>query len=676
MDNRRDEETVPAGRSPRALAAAAALAIGVGLGLQSRALGKIAARLGLGTPEDDAVFAAVFALLLGLGWVAIGLSLGRRGSGPLAVFGLASAAANLFHLTVLSSITRPQGFRSLCERFGLDRALAGTLEVDALVALVALSVPALLGGAAGYAAGTTLRRGLFAIGLLLGALAHAPAFALLADARGSAGLVAFGALPVAAGALLAAWRGIAIAGPIALVASSFLLPIGAIEVRRPWARFPIDPLASFETMHGQFTVEEARNVRRALFDQRPVSPAEEELALEAACLARLFEAACPDGAPGPLSVLLFGLPTPERAGLLRAAGVDRICATGAWWRSMPRVAAAVAGERPLDVEIVPPNEPGPFDLVLALPYGAQLACGFDLALIGRRPEPTWVWLAPDRTLPEAALRVDAHLLASAGLEDFAVGVVFDLPAGPPSLPPWRVRPRTYRGHTALERLGLREEARARAAWSVYARSMASTASPSPFEQGLAALAASQRASSPFERPLERIELDAETLAYLFAGDVRDRFERTVLEDAARALEAQGEVEWIFEYVAPRAAGRAPWPALEAAVAWAESQSLRHEAAAARLAPLVETSGAPAWLVARYADALLQGGRAEEAVTALRRIAAVGADRSYRVQLADALDAARAPEARAIASALQPDEQTNPVLFDLARGVRAARVPPE
>lgn len=653
-----------------------------GAAAQAVALGRITGRVGLGTPEDTAVFVAVAAALLFAGSVTLG-ALPQRPSARTATWLILGASAlGLFALAVAGGVTSPTGFAALCERFGADRSLAGTARVDAAVAATVFIAPSLALGAA--ATGLQDLRGFAAAvaGAALGAWASrwllpvgGEGLQEASEALGSASVVRAGAWLAASGAVLAAGRSaprLAAAASAALLAT--LLPLSAVKVQRPWDRFPAPAAVMFETRAGQFTLEERRGGERsAWLDQRALTPVGTSARLDAHCLieALTLLTGPADDDEGPQAdldearVALLGVLTPERAAALRDGGleaVDRVTA-------FPAAAALIEGWLLASVE--PGTRLGGdhvdlsslegYDLVIAPPVGAELAARWaPLPWTGRREAR---WAAVDRPLMAGALR--EPLLAVDGLRGTAVGIT-----GPGTTRAGRPR--------ALGWLGVRPDERPRASSRVAAARLDRTSSRGQPLGFLRRHADAQRASSPFETEGERVEISAETLAslrdHVLGREPASLGPVTValVEDAAEVLRAQNEVPWTFEFIGPIAArSTEPWPALERAVAWAEMQELRPadaarrlEALAARRAPSPEDRRA-------LAAAWVELGRGAEAAELLEPLhLAAPADRDLAADLAEALVVAGDPRGRRLAAELLADDPLDGRLMALARGLRS------
>lgn len=670
--------------------AAPALGIGVfiasaGAAAQTAALGRIAGRVGLGTPEDTAVFVTAAAALLFAGSVTLG-ALFRRPSVRAAIWLILGASIlGLFALAVAGGVTSPTGFAALCERFGADRSLAGTARVDAAVATTVLVAPALALGAAATGLRSLSSFAAATAGAALGVWASRwllpvgdESLQETARALGSASVVRSGAWFAAGGAVLAAGRSaprLAAAASAALLAT--LLPVSAVRVERPWDRFPTPAAAVFETRAGQFTLEERRGGERsAWLDQRALTPAGEAARLDARCLTETLalhaRSATDDARPrrgiGEARIALLGLLTPERAAALRDGGVRAVDRVTAFPAAAARVEdwllASLEPDARLGGSHVELSGLEDYDLVIAPPVGAEIAVRWaPVPWTGRR-EARWASL--DRPLMLGA--IPSPLLAVDGLRGAAVGI-----SGPGIIRASAPR--------ALGWLAVRPDERRRAAGRVAtARIARSQAEGVPLEF-LRRHADAQRASSPFETEEERVEISGETLASLrdhvlarepqapaSLGDVTV----ALVEDAAELLRAQNEVPWTFEFLGPIATrSTEPWPALERALAWAEMEELRPADAARRLEALGARRAPSPEDRRALAAAWVELGRGAEAAALLEPLhLADPSDRDLAADLAEALVVAGDPRGRRLAAELLADDPLNGRLMALARGLRS------
>ncbi|MEM8709836.1 MAG: hypothetical protein AAGG01_02705 [Planctomycetota bacterium] len=621
-------------------------AVGAAIGLQLSSLFRLGARLGLGTPLDDAIFGAVglalvvVGALLFLGWART--ALGRSVAAPLC------SAIALANLAVVAGITTPLGFQAHCARFGTDPSLAGTPYVNATVAAVLFVAPAFATGALLVSIRGTAERVATFLGLTAGWSLWGHALDAVSKgglgeelaASGSAGLVALGAGACGAVLVLSQLSGCAAdalpgtrrvhairtLGSAALVAAALLVHVSPLAVYPPWQRFRVVPDSVTESSRGQLTVLPAQETdqgaaQQVLLDQRPLTPAHRELGLEAACLASAIELWRTAGGQGQPRTLAIGRRTVAREAMLKAAGVDGVL---------------------LD-DSAPVDPDAGYDLAFTWPVGAYLTAGWDLSVIQScRADVKVAWLPGDMP-PQATWDGARLVLAADGLRALAFGlmestlepVAGDVPAADH---PVEVTP------LSLDWLQIRPDARPLQALERVMKPL-----KGQLERGLGIHAAAQRIGSPFESPLERIVLDDEALAIWrdhalgtptgVPVDSATGLQRQLIEGAADVLVAQADVGRFHAFIAPVARAHPGSERLQIASAWAEAEALDHSAAAARLRPLH---------------------------------AARPDDRGIARRLARALVALDDPEGRSIAQGLLRDTPEDPELFGLAQGLRGMR----
>lgn len=669
--------TRSAARTPTVVAAALFLG-SLAIGTQLEALLRIGSRVGLGTSEDRHVFLAVLAVLILVGALCFGPLVRTRDVARAPWYVAGAGLLGLLALAVVGGVTSPTGLAALCDRFGADRSLAGTLRVDAAVAATVFVAPALALGAAAVCCGTA--RGLACVlgGVALGPLAVDRVLAAgpdtieaLSASAGSAACVKGGAL-VALAALAIAGRGDRIATGVAaaLTLAAALVPISAVPVKRPWDRFAVEPSAIFETVQGQFILEERRTgARQAWLDQRALTPGDDTRALDAACLRRSIETARAGGfefEEGPRGVVaIVGLLTPARTRALRGAGVREVMRCTGFPHLAKRLEEwLMADEEPLPGGHVGLHKRHQFGLVIHPPVGAVEAAGGASLAWGvssdERSSHVVHWWPVDR--PPMVDALESPLVATHGLQSFAVGTGQrpERRGSSPSAWSWlQVRP------------GERRREAQRLALSRWAAPLP------PFHAALAAHAAAQRASSPFETPLERIELTEETLGLLRSAAVKkspDALTRQLVEGAAAALEAQRDVQRAAWFLGPivesHAAFGERWDALEVAMAWVEVEELRFGDAARRLdrLPIEGVDLADAHARARV---YLSADRSAQAAGILERIhEQIPEARDVAADLAEAWVMLGDVRGRELAVKLLRDDPRNGRLMALARGLRS------
>ena len=675
---------------------------GVALGLEG--LSRLALRLGLATRGEDILLTAVLAAVLALGGVVFGRATSRPGDHRCAALLLGAGVLGVAALALAGGIAEPLGFKALCARIHADASLAGTPRVGAFVALVVLVLPALAAGTAVHVARRPTTLAAMLLGAALG-VAAAPGLLEVApvewargeDAAGSAGLVRLGALIAGLGALLhaalhpGAGRLGLIGASVGVVLGSALLPVSPIPVLDPWERFPVQPIALFETPDGQFSVVPTGAARRRVtLDQRALSPRSRELSGEAARLRASIEAA---GDEPVRRLLLVGLLTPERAQLLAALGVTHVDRTAGWWRSMPLVESVLGPSGvALTGEVLSPTEArrrasrGDHNLVLAVGTGATGPLPPSLGLrVGGGSTPVIAWRPASRPAahlpwPDVLVRsTDGLLHHSFAWTDGEVRVR-PMPSGPiGDLSWWRW-------------LQVRPDSRAREATGQADARIASSRYATPMDRGLALHALAQTQSSPFESAVARIELEDAALDEWREAAVGNpaltRFERGVIEGAVRVLVERRLIPELLRFTLPIAEAHPGWPALELALVRADLEELNPEAALARLAVLIR---APATRAGAQPEAdqgeerlrtgdretalllaatLLELGRPGDAAAALALVAeARPGDLEVGLRRADALVAADDPRGRELAARLFAEHPGHPELFGLAQGMR-------
>lgn len=689
--------TPPHGPASWALAGGVLIAsAGVALGLEG--LSRLALRLGLATRGEDTLLAAVLASLLAIGGLVFGRATGRAGDHRCTALLLGAGTLGVVALALAAGIAEPLGFKALCARIHADASLAGTPRVGAFVALVVLVLPALAAGTAMHLARRPATLAAMLLGAALG-IAAAPGLLEAApveslrgdDAAGSAGLVRLGALIAGAGALLhaaiqpAAGR-VGLAGvSVGVMVGSLLLPVSPVPVLDPWERFPVQPIALFETPDGQFTVEPTgASRRRVTLDQRALSPRSRELAGEAARLRASVEATD----DGPVRrVLLVGLLTPERAQILAALGVTHVDRTAGWWRSMPLIEAVLgAPGAALSGEVLSPTEArrrasrGDHDLVLAVASGATGPLPPALGQrVGNGATPIIAWRSADR--PAAHLPwSDVLVRATDGLLRHSFAWADGEVSG-------TRRPTEPRGSLTWWRwMQTRPDARAREATGQADARIASSSAARAIDRGLAFHALSQAASSPFESAVERIELDDAAFDQWREAAVGNPalspFERGVIEGAVRLLVERRLIPELVRFAVPIAEAHPGWPAVELALTRADLEELDPEAALARLAALIQGPGSTGTsgggglrtgdrdAALLLADTLMDLDRPADAAAALGLVAeARPGDLEVGLRRADALVAAGDPAGRELAARLFADHPDHAELFGLAQGMR-------
>jgi len=446
---------------------------------------------------------------------------------------------------------------------------------------------------------------------------------------------------------------------VAALAVSLRVEVAPVRVLKAYERFQPIPIALLEGASGQYTIDPSgAGLERVALDQRALAPGRarargdrDQLIASVALLP--LEAR----ARGP-RVLLAAPLTPGRAKTLQdlgATNVDRSAGYAAdlpaleafLFRDLPLCALAGAALRPKEARRR--ARAGEYDLIVVPAIEGNHARARALATPSSTLQVIWYDGQDDfaRVTDEARL-----LLASSGAEHFVVGRVLHVgdtqpsivvPTEPtPGLPayvPIGEKPSRWR---QLDRLRHGEDERRKENELALVTRLAAGGRGTAFEDlsmGLALHRGAQRPSSPFESPLQQIELARPALERLFAHGTLgspDLFTRGLWDGLAEVLRAQREVAWTYEFIEPLAEIWAPWRVGALALAWADGEELDHEGAVARLAPLVAADPTDRELVLGYAAALDGVGLFAEAATALGRLLETNpGDRALRKSLARA-----------------------------------------
>lgn len=588
------------------------LGLAVAVSVQFTGLWRLGSRLGLGTPEDDVMFRVVSVALLAVGGVAFGRLFSRSSELHVALGLGASSALSFAALAVVGGISTPRGFRALCERFGADASLAGTATVDAAVAGSIGVLPLLALGASIHLARDRGALAAVLLGLSLGPLlaleilpTRIESIAQAMTLPGSAALPKYGAM--ACGILLVpmGWAAraprVAAASGILLALLGALVPVRFVPILQPWNRFPVQPEAIFETAAGQFTIQASRAGRmQVLLDQRPLLPNLDQAGLDRVAILESHASAtesggghadAPLGTPGDRTAadaLVIGLATPERAAVLAELGITEFGRLTCFPEVAPLIEQRLFEAARLAIDDIPAGyqawlDGSRFEPVFVFTPGAQPAMNWGLGHHQAGGESHFerpLWADPDRPLlGQAGARIE---FASDGLRAFCARqhpVDFNEERGA----------RVSRGDAALRApsvidwLRLRPGERPREALRWILRRMSPPPGRETFHRGFVEFARIQRVGSPFESADERVILNERALSlwreFAIAQTELLRHERSMLEGAADALRAQGEIEWMTRFLAPIAAAHGPWPELDEALAWARAQ----QAPAGRLA---------------------------------------------------------------------------------------------
>ncbi len=625
LRERQGPPATPPPEGERSLAGPLTIA-GFGLALGMEGLARLVLRIGRGTAAEATVVGAVVLLAAAFGGVAFAGAL-RGGARDRARGGAALVAALVGGLALdagmvaMAGIAVPRGRSEFLLRFGLSPSYAGELHCTALVAAVVFILPA-------FALGTTLacaRRRSELTGLLIGGAAglvmvplllegSAATAAELAELPHSTQLLTFAhyaLLLAAVAALLERPSSLTRRLPVALLA--LLLAVAGMQplsrvIVLPWERFPATLRFAGEIPEGQLLIlRSTSGIDRVLLDHRTIATLAPDAAGgrgEATRIRTAFDLLSGEVRERGARVLFVGQLTPGRVSGLAEQGVTRLDRSAAWWRVMPAL------EERLGVTSLLEEEPAGEVLSPASAAERVAEGSYDLVLVpaiaGSRPPRlprvhppagtvVVAWLDPTTELAHLPFSgpvvVDTH-----GVEEFGVALVFgaeldttrqsDRPAcvetgaplDPPPLRSWafeREAPRRRRAlASTLRRLA---DANADGEWRLLL-------------EGLALHAAGQLESSPWESPAQRTELVPEALAELHEAatlGTPDPLTREVWNGLAHVLVGKRDVEGIWRWIEPVAAYWSHWPAGELALAHADIESLEYEAAAQRLAALVD-----------------------------------------------------------------------------------------
>lgn len=602
------------------LAAAAA-----GAAIAVEGIGRHVRLFGAGLAQDDTVAASVCLVLLILGAVALGRAARKEALRGLALpIALAACAcACLPSLPFFAHVSTTKELGSYLGHFGLGTSSHGTIGYDAVISGTAFALPALLLGA-GLAAARGRSRILSVlvgacVGLLLiPGLLEVDSGASLTDVQSStAETIMVGCLLASGGAIVAIlslsdrsptarWSSIAVAVLLALPAT--LKRSEPVQVLSPWERRPIFPSFLADTPEGLVSVDSYGILEGSwLFvsvDRHRVSPE-----IEGAVADGMRLRASLDLLPrlrqegGKIRLLLVGQLTPERARILRDAGVGRIDRTAAWWRSMPRIEQTLWSslqnrpETPAG-EVLPLDEArnriarDDYDIVIAMPFPGDAPYPGKLHV----PKTTTVvrWIDLDEPAVHRNLGNSVALVMD-GLERPAIALV-EIAATPHEDPftPLVLRPGPPRAApTPFAWLHRRRsdtvDERTPAARSAMMARLADAEKGGPLEDltaGFELFFAARSPASPAGDPdLPEASLDRFRAAAL--AKTPDPTVRRTWEALARALAAGRSVEKVYAYVQPIADKHRPWPELEEALARADLDSQRPRDALARLEPMKE-----------------------------------------------------------------------------------------
>jgi hypothetical protein len=614
--------------------------IGVGLALSLEGVYRHLRLLGAGTSSDDSVFACTLVALVLAGAASFRSIVRSTTSKTLCLAG--GTLGTWASLQLLRGIASPRGLDRYLRWFDLDTSLRGTLLYDALLASVVLVVPAFLIGAgfqglhrrsnlAGLSTGV-------AIGLIISPHLLTPLVLnktldhpFLAHESPASHLILWGAAVAFAGAALHLVRHPGIARWAALcffVVSPlpFIAQPDAVRILAPWQRRIPQPELMVDSPEGLLTIEptefgiEAVTLNRRLISPSGLNASADRLQLEAAVGMLSSELR---GSRG-FRVLLLGQLTPGRALALASLGAGSIDRTASWHSLMPLLEHHLFHSAPLPEGLpISPSSArtklteGAYDLVVAPSIGGEqpttrnFASGPDTVTV--------VWFDAAGEIAHEPL--GAHvILSTATLEDLSVGVVHGVESGqaPPGVLFFDAGSRLG-GGLPWERLGMRLHERARRARAEMARRLgeADTAGVGALlTEGLDAHFNSQEHSSPYETLAERIELSDEALkSWSMAGRAQppSRVSAEILSAAARVLQGKRAVTRIYKHLEPVTEIHPGWTELVAVLAYADLEALDPSNCIHRIESTFELGFESPLLHVLISDALVQLGRAKDAV---------------------------------------------------------------
>ena len=632
-----DDEDAP--QIPTATPLAHAI-IGAGLALCLEGLFRHLRLFSTGLPSDDSVFGIVLTLLILVGAGCFKNLVRSTTSRTLCLAGGSLGA--LLSLRLITGISTGPGLDRYLKWFDLDTSLRGTLGYDALLAALVFIIPAFLIGA-GFQG--VLRRSNLAglsigaaIGLLISPhclsyliLEKVPGEPFLAHHIPASHLITWGAAVAFAGAGLHLIRHPGIARWAALsffIVSPlpFIAPPDAIRILAPWQPRTPQPQLIFDTPEGLLTIEEtAFGLDSVTLDRRLISPqgtqaASDRLQLIASVALLPKEMREGDG----FKVLLIGQLTPGRALTLSSLGADSIDRTASWHRAMGVLEshlfqghAIPKGEHISPATARSKMGNGSYDLVIApsirgeQPTTRNLASGPDTVSV--------VWFDTAGGASHLSLGAGV-ILSTATLEDLSIGVLHGVDtedlksdellfsAGAP-----------IRRETPLSSLGRRVWDREQNAQALMAERLAAAENggvEALIAAGLGAHYAVQEHSSPYETLAQRIELTEETLGSWSTAALASPLARPTRElvgATARALRGKRDVTQIYEHLEPISEAHPTWVQLVEILSYADLEALDPSQCIHRIESILALGvEAPALLI-YLSDALVQLGRASDAV---------------------------------------------------------------
>ena len=595
--------------------------VGAGCAVALEHLARYSRLFGVGLPQDDSLFGAVFLVLLAIGAVAFAPLLRKAEweSARLAGLGVVVAASTYVGLRFADHLEYTPGRDPLYNyllRFGLDLTEIGTLEVTALLAAALFVVPGFACGALLGLARSANRLGALVTGGALGlvllpwivrATSRAYPDPELWEASWAWMPWILGLVLAGCGALLVVLTtktgrrgaGFAYASVLLGIVCVVFLPRLAVWPFSPWYIVPIEPLLAVPDPLGMMTVEPERGGARIVtLDRQLVTPTARKEEVDQRRIEWSWMLLPDELRAAQPRVLFVGQMTPPRARVLRGLGAMRLERTVPWHGSV-----AALEEVLFEDEDAPPGariEPrealkrireGAYDLVLCtpiqgpllrpksayvLPWGIPRAPSLQNLSV---PEGTravvWVDAGADlsgRELPERAI------LAAKHFDDLSVGFLFGFDEARRS----ESTPAIFAtgtpsddgelGWNLLQRLADRRAMVRLADWTArLAAANEADSSASKLASGLEVHYAAQAVSSPWQDYSSQIEIEEDELRLLYEAAAEgplDPFTRALWEDLALLLAEKRRIDMILVYLEPLMEQYGPWDTLERAVAYA------------------------------------------------------------------------------------------------------------
>lgn len=629
---------------------------GFGFTLAADAVGDWSALWTDGRPMDAGYSTTILAVLGWLGYASFKDLVRATGAtkperGPVALTGLLAlaAAGALGGVALLGTIAGRETLEPFLLSFHSRLSKHGMWDFAGLVAARTWALPGLLGGIA--LAGVRRRADLVAL-TAGAALAHAtlPGLRPLFFERGgdagpaAATCAATGTVVAIAGTL---WLALARRGSIArrawglgcaavALAAVLLVPHPRFTPMTPWGIADPDQELGLARSVGYLSVESARGFSEVLtVHRRRVSPIFEEESADRVRLELSVGLLPPEVVERGARVLFVGALTPSRVRALGAIGVTAIDRTAPWFDDLAAIEAELFDGAPPPGDLVAPADAleridagGAWDLVISPPsFGGRavvppLDPGDGTVVV--------CWYLAEFTAADLDWG-DRVLLATDGLLDPCIGVVAGdwspertssggpdvfraldapialLPAGEP-----------VRRASAAERLTLAPFPRTH---DPIRRTLGRLAAAAETERerlltaGLSEQALAQLPDPNWANRVTSSETVFDALAKLrdaALGDLLDATTAHLWEELATMLMNRRDIQAIFDFVEPIAAGRPFWPRIEEVLAYADREFLEPGSAAARFERLVELT--PFDLDRRLvlAEMLEQDGRPAEA----------------------------------------------------------------